>query len=307
MNFVSISFAVSAIGSVLYVMAFPEWGIMNAPTLVGTWRGVFTHKNVLGPIMSVAVFAELYIIVSFWGVVSRWRFALLTLYFALVVLSQSVTAISVSIGYLFATSIFLIWKRRPFVGAGIGAMVVLLVLFGIFILWYEPEFVLGILGKDAGLTGRTELWDLVVNLIYDRPALGYGYRSMWDESDVYRKIADDQTGGWGVTHAQNALLEIALELGIVGACIVLVYLGLAAWRAIACCKRGQLDHGVLSLIYIFGTVLVGQTEMTIGWNQSLSWLMFNLLYFGSGEILSRGAVRFGPPAASGRLVQAAGR
>jgi exopolysaccharide production protein ExoQ len=303
MKLISASFAVSAVASVLYVAMSPEDGIMNAPTLVGAWRGVFTHKNVMGPIMSVAVFTELYIIVSFEGSSSRWRFALLLLYLGLVFLSHSVTAIASSVGYIIVTCVFVMWKRYQLVGTVVGAIVMLLASLGLFVFLFEPEYVLDLFGKDAGLTGRTQLWEIVLNLVRDRPVLGYGYRSMWADFDTYRKVVDQQTGGWGVVHAQNALLEITLELGIVGALIMLIYLGSAMRRAVLCCAKGKRDHGVFSLMFIIVTILAGLTEMNIGWNQSLSWLLFNVLYFSCLEIIdSKTVASEGPSNVRYRLV-----
>ena len=110
MKLVSASFAISAIGSFVYVAAFPEDGIMHISTLEGTWRGVFTHKNVLGPVMAVAVFTELYILAATGGR-PRWRFILLALYLSLVALSRSATALLLSATYITATCIYLLWKR----------------------------------------------------------------------------------------------------------------------------------------------------------------------------------------------------
>ena len=60
MKLISASFAVSAIGSFLYVVAYPDEGIMRVGELAGAWRGVYPHKNVLGPVMAVGVFSELF-------------------------------------------------------------------------------------------------------------------------------------------------------------------------------------------------------------------------------------------------------
>lgn len=285
MKLISSSFAISAIGSFLYVAAYPSDGIMQTQELVGTWRGIFPHKNVLGPVMGFAVFTELYVLVATGGR-ARWRFFLLALYFALLILTYSATAIFASIGYLIATGVYLLWRNDRLLGTVIGMIVLLLVLIASSVLWVEPGYTLGLFGKDTGLSGRTELWAAVTDLIYERPYLGYGYRSMWDPGDTYRILTDELTGGWGVTHSHNALLEITLELGVVGACLIVLYVGLGFWRGLRCCVGGILPLGFFTLIFVVGTVLEGLTEMTIGWNQNIGWLIFNVLMFSCGNSLS---------------------
>ena len=172
MKLLSASLAVSAIGSLLYVAAMNE-GI----DLTGSWSGVFPGKNVLGLMMALGLFVELFVLVASRGR-PRWRFILLSLYFALVLLSRSATAVLISAMYLTAAFIYLLWKRDQTVAVVTALIVVLASLLGTFVLWVEPEFALGLLGKDTGLTGRTALWDVVVGLIQNRPWLGYGYRVM---------------------------------------------------------------------------------------------------------------------------------
>jgi exopolysaccharide production protein ExoQ len=92
MKVLSYSFAISALGSLLFIAAFPAAGIMNVGELAGNWRGVFPHKNALGLSMAVAVFVELFILSSHRE--TRWRYALLAIFLSLVVMSHSATALT---------------------------------------------------------------------------------------------------------------------------------------------------------------------------------------------------------------------
>jgi O-antigen ligase len=90
--------------------------------------------------------------------------------------------------------------------------------------FFASDVVLGLLGKDATLTGRTQIWAAVMRQIQLRPALGYGYAAIWDED----------LGSWGPLawiihdagfrphHSHNSWLEQWLAMG---------YVGLAAWIA----------------------------------------------------------------------------
>ncbi len=285
MKLVSAGFAVAAVGSFAYVAAFPNDGIMNIITLEGTWRGVFTHKNVLGPVMSVAAFTEIYVLTATGGR-PRWRFILLGMYLALVMLSRSATAILLCTTFTASAVLYLIWNRDRLLAMVAGLILLLTAFLAVFVLVINPEFALGLLGKDASLTGRTELWQGVVRLIGDRPILGYGYRSMWSAGDSYRVLMDELTGGWGVTSSHNAFLEITLELGLLGMTVILLIIAAAIWRSIQCCLRSNALLGWLSLVYFITMICAGQTFETLGLNQDVFWLMFSILFLGCGMSLA---------------------
>jgi exopolysaccharide production protein ExoQ len=296
MRVLSWGFAVAAIGSLLFVAAFPQYGIMGSSGLAGEWRGVFPHKNVLGPVMAVAVFTELYLLVVGNGR-SRWRWALLSVYLALVVLSQSATAWFLSVFYLAGTCVYFLWKRERLAGVLASIVVLLILLIVLIVLRDDPERMLGIVGKDVTLTGRTTLWNVVVGFIGERPILGWGYRAMWNLDDPTTTLADKLTGGWGVTSSHNAFLEITLQLGLVGLALMMGIIAVALWRGLRCCRAGILPLGWFSLMFLVGTVLAAQTLETLGQNQVIDWVVFNILAFSCGLALTS---RRGPRLASAR-------
>jgi O-antigen ligase len=257
---------------------------MQQADLAGNWRGVFPHKNVLGPVMAFAVFTELFILVAGKGR-PRWRWVTLSTYFALVLLSHSATALLLSLGYLAGTGIYLIWQRNKVTGVGIS-MVAAVCLLGAFVtLWSNPEFALGVLGRDTTLTGRTELWPSVVALIEQRPVLGWGYRAMWQPDDP-ASIVIDQINTWGASSSHNAFLEIALQLGLVGLAILVVIVAVALRRGLRCCMVGIRPLGWFSVMFVVGAILAAQTMETLGQNQVIEWVILNVLSFSCGLALA---------------------
>lgn len=97
-------------------------------------------------------------------------------------------------------------------------------------------FLLRVMGKDATLSGRTLLWRFAAQLIPDNPLLGRGYQAFWRHDDVnaesiwsFFHIAS-RTG----FHFHNAYIEQAIELGYVGAALLLltlagIFVGLVRW------------------------------------------------------------------------------
>lgn len=75
------------------------------------------------------------------------------------------------------------------------------------------HFVTGVLGKSAGLTGRTYIYSRIMEIFIQNPIFGYGYNS---------NIANIVTE---VGNAQNGLFQMVLDYGIIGviSVCVLVY------------------------------------------------------------------------------------
>ena len=68
--------------------------------------------------------------------------------------------------------------------------------------------------RDETLTGRIPLWAGVLEMIAQKPWLGYGYGAFWTgngPSAIVWLIA-----GWKAPHAHNNLLDIWLQVGLLG-------------------------------------------------------------------------------------------
>jgi O-antigen ligase len=201
--------------SILVAVAAPSMGVMHE-LFPGAWRGVWAEKNALGGNMALGfvVLAAAAALnpsrARLWG-----AFAILAL--ALVLMSTSKTSL-VSLLVGLAALIFVGLARRgpaagvamvwmAVVGAGLAAGIVL----------FAADAVFEVLGKDATLTGRTEIWTAAMRQIAERPWTGFGYGAVWDEKGVWGPLA------WIVhdadfipKHAHNSWIEQWLGLGIFG-------------------------------------------------------------------------------------------
>jgi exopolysaccharide production protein ExoQ len=83
--------------------------------------------------------------------------------------------------------------------------------------WVE-NFMTGGLGKDASLTGRTEIWQHADILIRNRPVLGHGFKAFWRQGSL------EAEGLWRTHHVRarggfnfhNQFREVLVDLGIAG-------------------------------------------------------------------------------------------
>lgn len=182
----------------------------------GAWRGVWMEKNALGGNMAFAfsIFGAAALMVPrrawLWGL-----FALMAL--ALVLLSTSKTSlVSLVLG---AAGLGFVWicRRGPATGvAATWAAVVGAGLLAGFILVAADVF-LGLLGKDATLTGRTKIWAAVWRQIEERPFTGFGYAAVWDDKSGWGPLAwITKDAGFKAQHAHNSWLEQWLGMGLPG-------------------------------------------------------------------------------------------
>lgn len=212
----------------------PSFGV-DQEVHVGAWRGLWWEKNAMGGHMARAAFlcAFLFLMDKPWRLV--WGGGVL-LCVALVLLSTSKTAL---LGMIMGFGILAVagWMRR-------GVVVTLSTIwFGVIlcgaavlVIIIEPGLVFKLLGRDATLTGRTDIWAALFDAIGQRPLFGYGYGAFWgaeSEPAYMVRLATE----WIVPTAHNGWLETALSIGLVGlGGFVLNYLLLlsrSAWLSIS--------------------------------------------------------------------------
>jgi len=265
-------FAILAIVCLFTGLFVPSIGRM-ADIFPGSWRGVWEEKNAFGDNMAMgaAICAAAALLnprrAGFW-----WGVALLS--FLLVIMSTSKTSL-ISV-VLAAGALGLVWAVRRGPAAGVAATwaaVAGLMLIGA-VVFFASDVIFGILGKDATLTGRTQIWAAIMRQIDQRPWLGFGYAAIWDEAPgqwgPLAWIVHD--AGFRPRHAHNAWLEQWLAIGVPG---------LAAWA----CLFGQTlvanvvalyrDKGAyLALPFFVVFALTSLTESIAVQYNDMRWVLF---------------------------------
>jgi O-antigen ligase len=210
----------------LGVLLVPQYAIHHAtdflePEHAGNWRGVFPHKNDAGATMVLFIFIGFY--------VARTRsFALggliVVLSAVFLAFTQSKTAIGVlPLALLLAAIIG--HTRKP--ALGIFLVVGILLIFNlssIGTVLFEPmRKLMEAVMPDATFTGRTEIWQLGVQAVAQRPITGYGYSTFWGTPEVVYGMGDAITWANAATDAHNAYLNLALTIGIPGMLLVVAW------------------------------------------------------------------------------------
>ena len=236
------------------------------------------QKGTLGELMAVGIFVELYLLVlGNWRPI--WRFGLLSIYLTLLILSQSVTNWLIATVFLAGIAIYVIGKRDKLSGliaATTFASLLLLLQLG---LWYNADSLLAVFGKNSTLTGRTDIWLANLDLIKQKPLLGWGYMA----APLAKTVAISEDLRWEAGNAHSAYVDVGLQLGLVGLGLLLTIVAVAWHRAQACCKRGILPLGWFSLVLIAGALLYSAVATNaLGQNQSIYWLLLNVFNFSCG-------------------------
>ncbi|WP_375454046.1 O-antigen ligase family protein [uncultured Methylobacterium sp.] len=219
---------IAALASFAVAAVVPASGF-DVGGYAGAVRGVFSQKNSLGDAMVVGTVALSGLVLHRRRIVPA-DLACLALAGGACVLAQATTSflLCLVVALMTAGPVLLI-NASVFAAFCLltGLMAASLALW---IIWVVPVDLFALLGKNSSLTGRTEIWAAVGQVIADGSALGHGYSAFWlpetpAAQDVWAAI------GWVTPSAHSGYLEVQLELGMPGLLLV-VGLGLATlWAA----------------------------------------------------------------------------
>ncbi len=238
----------------------------------GAWRGVWMEKNALGGNMAMAF--------SIFGAAAMlapkrfWLWAgCAVIALALVLLSTSKTSlVSLVLG---AMGLAFVWvvRRGPVSGvAATWAAVLGAGMLAAFLLFASDVF-LGLLGKDATLTGRTKIWAAVLRQIGERPLTGYGFAAVWDDKSGWGPLAwITKEAGFKAQHAHNSWLEQWLGMGLFGVVAWGLFYIQTLGATIVAVFRDKGAYLALPFMVIYS--LVSLTESIAVSYNDLRWVIF---------------------------------
>lgn len=190
----------------------------------GSIRGIFIHKNSLGWYASMMILVATAVLIDGTLGLRRTAFALLIAGGACLAGSGSMTAIIVTASAYCLIGFYSVLQRIRGISRIVFILFFVQMSVGILILLHEflVPF-LEALGKDATLTGRVPLWELVDGQIADHLLLGFGYQAFWTESNseawiIWGKIQ------WMAPHAHNGFRDTMLNFGISGTTLFVLML-----------------------------------------------------------------------------------
>jgi len=135
-----------------------------------------------------------------------------------------------------------------------------------------PDVLLGLIGKDATLTGRTDIWDALFRSVKERPLLGYGYGVYWLDPlgpSYYVRLSLQ----WGVPSAHNGWIETWLSTGVIGTGLFAIQYACVLVLALMRLKRGGTEtYWAIMITLVF--FVFSLSESSILQQNDLSWVIF---------------------------------
>jgi exopolysaccharide production protein ExoQ len=234
------------------------------------WKGLSVTKNGFGGYMVISV--AVLLLARFRHF--QWlRYLFLFTAAILLLLSHSATSLLACVLIVAAMPL---WRLHRLRGTGrllLYATMPPAISAVIFLIWANSEVVFQVLGRDSTLTGRTDLWALVVPAIMHHPILGYGYGAFWsgmngEPLDIFTALK------WLPMEAHNGYLELCLDFGVLGL-PVLFYVILRSFRmAHHYLKTNSGPLGLWPLTYFTFFILHNVSESHLLETRSLEFLMF---------------------------------
>lgn len=240
--------------SLFMVIFFPVFGLQtDDPRTMGAWRGIFIDRTGAAKEMVFLLSAG---VVGWRSDDKPIRWLSILVLSMMVLRAEAVTGfISIALCTIFVLFIRLNRKFEP----RFSRILILAFLVASSLLAFlgtgPLDTALHLFGRDPTLSGRTAVWHAIWGAISLRPFLGYGYYAFWQQ--FHGESANIATAiNWTADYAHNGILEIWLQVGLVG---VLVFLGTLlqalrnAWFCLRFDRTGRYDWYVallfLMLVY----------------------------------------------------------
>lgn len=264
-------FGFSIIFSLLFVIAAPQYGIMNTDAISGAWRGIYPHKNGLGASMFISFMAFYFLSQE----EKKYRLLLQIFCLLSVILtyfSESATSL-VSILFIFALSQGLKHLSLRDKRSVLLILLFLIVIFLIqFLLLINFNTFLSVNDKDVTLSGRTILWKSLWQFIQQKPFLGYGYGSFFSgvhrQTDLLWKVHN-----WSPVHAHNGYIQVLLHFGFVGLIPLVVGYIYSLFTSLYKYLAYKSSQMLWIFLYLFYTVCLNFTEVSFFSTNSITWIV----------------------------------
>lgn len=294
-----ILFFFAAIMSFVYALAVPANGTHIAGILAGAWRGVYGHKNDLGPACTLAIIiASLYAPKS--GLMSAIRWATIAMSLVLVYLAQSKTNwLAIGMWICFLPILFFLRQQR--IPKSIRyALVIVPSIVGIILVTQFSEVLLEAVGRDSSMSGRTTLWRGVMTVVSEKfPLLGAGYGAFFTTNGGVDAISD-YLRFWSIrpNHAHSGYIQVFADLGWLGEAILFSIIFISGARIFSLVSQAGGDGKWLTAASLFMVFLVNNYSESLSFKHSnLEWFIFIALFIYSSEYFRRSSVSKveGPP------------
>jgi len=267
--------------SVLCIKYYPLIGRKAGPWATAqTNCGISTNKNSLGSVCLLLGFFFFWHLLQVWraekGKARRNELLLAGSFLCMIAWllhvsqsSTSLTSLIVAICVVLLLGSGLLKESKQLIGAYVFAAAAIFWLaeaaFGI------SAIIIDALGRDSTLTGRTELWKMLLEQQIN-PIIGVGFDDFWMGD---RLVAIGEGYWWQPNEAHNGYLETYLNLGLVGLLLLIGWI-VATFRKCRLEFLNNFEFGRFRLGLLAAAVLYNWTESGFR-RQHPIWFAFYLI------------------------------
>lgn len=277
--------------SMVVAVAYPVQGVDYE--LGGAWRGVMGQKNTLGA--AAGVCALLWLRELLGGRLLPWPVCVGGLAFCVLMLALAKSSTALLVTGIGVLAYLLLRRRgialrRPVWVVLLGAVALVLlglhffyVVVGRLPAWSDVGGAIGaIFNKQADLTGRTDIWELVMLEAQRHPVLGLGYGAFWLGEGSRSQYVIDALG-WIPLQSHNGYIDLLNEVGAIGLLLAMGALASHGGRLARLLRidrdEGAIYAALLAMMLVSNTT---ESEMFRG------VLFYNVLFFYSATGLAAG-------------------
>jgi exopolysaccharide production protein ExoQ len=252
--------------SVLLIRYYPAIGTgWDAWGQGQTFVGVTTNKNILGNLTYLIGLGALWQILTLVRDKehpnrARHLLAQCTLFAFVIYLLNTAHCATATACFIFGVGLMLalslpLFRRSP---AAVHALVLAILLGGgVTALLGGKAAVSEALGRKPDLTGRTEIWKILIPMAPD-PVGGAGFETFWVGPRVAK--AYSQVGGLNmINEAHDGYIEVYLNLGFIGLGLIALILG-QGYRSSVRAFRRDAAFGALLVAYVASAVTYNISE-----------------------------------------------
>lgn len=281
---------IAAFMSTFFAVAMPSYGIFQGYA-GGAWQGICPSKNALG--ISMAYLLTPVFFTRSYGRGRRLAYTALILF--LIYKSQSRGAwIDTAAMIGFVISLHMLRRARAREAA---ILLLVLATAGVAVVALAIHFwpmVAAKMGKDASMTGRTDIYTEVWQAIIKRPVFGYGFGCFWYPGNLESQRVGLALGWPNIGYSENGVLELALQTGFAGVGLVFLMLGKAVAQGVKLVRADDYSPRVgWFLTILFLTALI---NIDAGWFMTcdtLDWLLIVMSCVGmNSQMLHRALPQF---------------
>lgn len=279
------AFSLVIILSFIFAIALPKYGVMTFQEdgiHSGAWRGIMSHKNILGRTMVLSSLVFFFLAIS--KLISHpkyrwfaWGGYILSL--VLILLSTSKSALIISICTTLTIPLYRTWRSNYTRLIPTAILGVLVIGSGAILLLDNLPIVASAIGRDLTLTGRTDIWNLMLDLIQQRPLFGYGFNAFWRDwnSEVTAYLWRNLE--WECPYGHNGFMDLLAELGISGLGLFIISYITTYIRSIRYLRVTKYSESIFPLIYLTFLLTYNITESTLVTTNSIFWILYVSMIF----------------------------